>query len=233
MQAVQLPPMLDGLSPQQLLLQASEAFGSDRVQWLHARLWQRYCDEHVDFVAEGRLLIGPKNCARLEWTICTGGAQSEIIVVSDGYALAHALIGQVASQSLTALDDREIATVLSEKGCGGPQGLLADLSARMNDVAMDTGQWNGQEVIRLQGNLKEPVGQGSGQRVCLFLDAQTLWPIRVEQWSGRAEASILIWQFEFREPRLNSALSDAECIREFTFPQLDTIMLSSSGSKLR
>ncbi|MCI0378436.1 MAG: hypothetical protein L0215_12575 [Gemmataceae bacterium] len=242
-QAVQLPPTLDGLSADQVMLQATAAFGSDRVQWLHARLWQEFRDEHIAFIAEGRLLLGPKHCARLEMTLRTGAAQSEILVVSDGYALARALEGQVESQSLTGLEEQEIAAILCEKGCGGPPGLLADLKARMIDVQMDTGQWKGQDVIRLQGNLNEPVGQGAGaaelpaadrkrvpRRVCLFLDAQTLWPIRVEQWISRAEvpslseprplgSGTLVWQIEFREPRLNSALSDTECIREFTFPE--------------
>jgi hypothetical protein len=55
------------------------------------------------------------------------------------------------------------------------------------------------------------------QQSVLYLDAQTLWPLRVEWWGAErpTHVSKLLLQTEYRAPVLNQPLSDERCAAEF------------------
>ncbi len=214
---------------------ALERLAPDRLAWLKVKLWQRMADATTAFEAEGTLLIGPKDCARLDLSVRTGGIPGHWLVVSDGRALAHMVqLGSedptVICQLLTPTPDPEApppplpADVLRDLGCGGPYPLLKDLRTRLRNLAVQTGRLQGRPVVRLQGRLdpaQAPPAAGTAVRAdfCyLYLDAQMLWPARLEWWLGDpTHGARLILEMEFRDPQLNRPLSVSECIRAFTY----------------
>ena len=233
-----LDARLRELAPRQLLERAAAALASDKVQWLQIKTWQRQMDEELSFEAEGRLVCGPNNCARLEMTVQAGNGPAQVTMISDGVAFAKVV--KLPNQSAKIATERfspeqkdgskpftseQIAQVLKAKGCGGPHCLLENLLEVLFDLKADTGTWEDRPVIRLSGSVKEgpPVPLEfrltTPPQVChLFLDAQTLWPHRVE-WcvaNGKQTATVLL-QVEFREPVLNKPLSQEECVREFSY----------------
>jgi hypothetical protein len=226
---------LGNLTPRQILAQAAAALAPERNPWLRVKIWQKQVDDGVSFEAEGRLVRGPNQCARLETTVHSGPNPTALVTVSDGVALAHAcrLPGQ-----LTELTTRRFTTpakkpmpppqidlVLNEHGCGGPYCLLKDLESILDDLQAVPGIWKDKRVIRLTGSVKEntklspAMQRAASPRVCaLYLDAQTLWPHRVE-WRSlrRPEEGFLFLQMEFRDPEINHPLSHEDCVREFTY----------------
>jgi hypothetical protein len=94
---------------------------------------------------------------------------------------------------------------------------LLNLAVGMTEIAVDLGLWRGQPAVRFQGKLADP--QAAPAHVCGYLDAQTMWPLRLE-WrhlTRKGLAPFPYLQMEFRDPVLNQPLSFEECSRVFTF----------------
>ena len=212
----------DEATGEQLLNRALENLAPGRMAWLHTRVWQKMIDREAHFEAEGTLTLGPHHCARLELTMRPGG---KLLVVSDGHALAEVV--RVAGEPPAVIgdplptDDRD--TMLRDKGCGGPRTLLADLRQKLRQPKLQTGRLRDAAVIQVKGELDATVPEELRTEVpvqfgYVYLDAQTLWPHRVE-WRGRDRAGQLrtIVQVEYRDPVLNRELSLAECARVFTY----------------
>src|SRR5207302_946625 len=160
-------------------------------------------DTQVSFEADGRLVRGPNQCARLEMTVHGGSQPTTVITVSDGVGLARICrpAGQpaeVVTQKFTTRAEtppaaQEIDEILNTHGCGGPHFLLRDLEEILENLRMERGLWNGKPVIRLEGAVKEnPPSEARPAlwpRTCyVYLDARTLWPYRVEWWGAEAAA---------------------------------------------
>lgn len=230
------PPNFTHDDPKQLLVRAAATLDPQRVPWLVVKTWQKQVGGEMSFEAEGRLVRGPNHCARLDMTVRASGEPSSVVVVSDGVCLAHACRpagkrGDVASQRFlspakTQLNGPQIEQILNAHGCGGPHQMLKDLAAKLDNIQLDMGLWDGKNVIRLTGSLKAGSTDPSENqltirpRLCrVFLDAQTLWPYRVEWWAARQpdEAGQPFLQLEYRDPRVNQPLSHEQCVREFTY----------------
>ena len=95
----------------------------------------------------------------------------------------------------------------------------------LDNLKMVHGTWQDKPVIRLSGSLKESSSTSEPRfvvppRICqIYLDAQTLWPHRVEWWAfqEQEQGAFLLLQLEFRDPRINQPLSHEACAREFTY----------------
>ncbi len=228
---MRLAPDFAGQSAEQLLAHAVETLDPQRVPWLIVKTWQKQVDDEMSFEADGRLVRGPNHCARLDMTVRRDAEVTKVMVVSDGVGLAHACRSanqradvksqRFLSPAKTPLDGPQVEQVLSAHGCGGPHRLLMDLANKLNTMQSDSGVWHGKSVVRLTGSLKAGDSGLTGEpRLCrIYLDAQTLWPHRIEWWSPgqRGDAEHLFLQVEFREPQINQALSHEECVREFTY----------------
>src|SRR5262249_47178257 len=118
-----------------------------------------------------------------------------------------------------SLDKRE--RLLVAKGCGGPHAILADLKTRLKELSLATGMSGGAAAICISGQLDcDPSSLSQGKplarpaRTCrLYLDAQTLVPMRIEWWGTGG----LVLEIAFSDVVLNQPLSHEECVREFTF----------------
>jgi hypothetical protein len=225
---------LSGQNAGQVLDQALARCAPDRLTWLHVKLWQRMAAHATTFESEGTLQLGPNHCARLDLTVFTGVTPGRWLVISDGHAIAQ--VTQFGSEAPTAVSqllapppepDQPAplppAQTLSNLGCGGPYALLSDLRMRLKELTTDTGRLQGRPVVRLRGRLDPapPSPQGATDRAdfCyLYLDAQTLWPSRIEWWvaDGRRGSRLLL-EMEYRDPQLNRPLSMPECIRAFSY----------------
>jgi hypothetical protein len=222
------------LTPGQTLAQAAAVLAPEKSPCLRVHTWQKQNDPAVSFEAKGRFVRAPNHCARLEITVHAGPKPTNIVVVSDGVALARACsVGgrspQVSTRPLTAtgqkpLSSQEANSALRAHGCGGPYCLLKDLQRALDNLQAAPGVWKDKRVIRLTGSVKEAHGAADDPfaawpRFChVYLDAQTLWPHRVEWWAATAprEPGSLFLEVEFRDPD-TSPLSEADCIREFTY----------------
>ncbi len=230
-QPAPVAPGLEKLDGPGLLEKALAALAPNRVRWLRMKTWQKLADDELSFEAEGRLVLGPNHCARLEMTCRTGPKTGQYLVVADGVVLAQVLRlpGQSPQVSNQPLFDKETGApaipldqLFRDKGCAGPYPLLCELQRKLTDLQVQTGHWQNRPALLLTGNLP-PTGPAGNQfanqfampprRGLLVLDPQTLWPLRLEWWGDHS----LLLELEFRDPEINQQLAHADCVREFTY----------------
>jgi hypothetical protein len=236
-QPISLAPDLSdvGSSASSLLDRAVARLAPARLTWLKVTLWQRMAGSDVPFESEGTLQLGPQHCARLDLSVRTGAIASRWLVVSDGNAVAHVVqlgagAAKVKSQLLKPAVEHGQAPpppagqTLRELGCGGPHALLVDLRGRMRDLTAQTGRLDAKPLVRVHGRLDAAqlaphAGTAVAADFCyVYLEAQTLWPARLEWWGHDVKASPrLLLEMEFRRPELNRPLSLDECIRAFSY----------------
>lgn len=208
-----------------VLRKAVEKLSPERAPWLKTKIRQTMTGAESRFVAEGFLQRGPNHCVRLEMSIVTEGQSSRLIVVSDGEMIAEArLFAQqkpiVVVERLPADGGAAKDQFLAVKGCGGPCALLEQLHRQILNASLQTGVLGDKPVIRVRGDLAP--GQGGNDAVpasarscCVDLDANTLWPHRLE-WHGLAPGNALL-RIEFLDPELGRELSTEECLRLFSY----------------
>jgi hypothetical protein len=224
-----------GVDAGQLLQKALEKLDPQRTPWLKTKIRQTMCDVDSTFVAEGYLQRGPNHCARLEMDILSGGKKGRLIVVSDGELIAQVneLPGMPAKVdvhklSITGQPRDDESTLkhkhLSDKSCGGPATLLAQLRRQLQNARLQTGLLQKTPVIQIKGDL-EPAAMSvcagvkrTVRQARVYLDAKTLWPHHVEWWGGdNVETPGLVLRIEFLDPQLNRELSVDECVRLFSY----------------
>lgn len=209
----------------QLLDRVLAALAPGRVTWLRTKVWQKMIDAGAEFTAEGTLVRGPGGCARLDVAIRVGdGAGGRTLRVSDGHALAEVLHHDGAEPKVTAhllpAGAAERDVFLRDHGCGGPIALVKGLRQRLREMRLETGLLWSRPAIRVRGKLDaaQAPGETPAESACVYLDAQTLWPHRLEWWGqGGKDGPRLVLQMEFRDPELNRAPSLQECVRLFSY----------------
>jgi hypothetical protein len=198
-----------------------------RVTWLRTQLWQKMNDARSEFELEGTLDLGPGLLVRLDLEVRTVSGSGRCLTISDGHAFVHVrrlsgCLPEVTSQLLPLGNGAtaERMEYLENQGCGGPHALLTALRRQLRDIRLETGVLNATAVIRLGGQLDHAAGAEDilTSHAFLYLDADTLWPQRVEWWSARVGDEPLV-ALEFRRPALNRALSEEECARLFSYPE--------------
>jgi hypothetical protein len=224
----------------QLLDQAIAHLSPGRVTWLHTQVWQKMSDAQIDFEAEGTLDLAPGQSARLDLTVRTQGVTGRLLTVSDGHALAQVRqMGGASPQVDSVLlpivtpwldgNSPQRLKFLDDKGCGGPAAILAGLRRHVAQFRLQTGKLQGKDAIQFQGELTGEVKSTALQTntpprsVVLFLDAQTLWPHRVEWWGQDPRLGMrAIVEIEFRQPVLNREVPLQQCAQLFSYHPADT-----------
>ncbi len=88
-----------------------------------------------------------------------------------------------------------------------------------------TGVWSAAPVLK-----NEASPDGVPDRCLLLLDADTLWPCRVEWWGPTAEGKglLCLMRMELRDPVFNHPMSPEECARNFTFDPGTAVVVDES-----
>jgi hypothetical protein len=225
-----------GLDARQLLQKALEKLAGQDAAWMKTKIRQTMADADSNFVAEGFLQRGPNHCAHLEMDVVRAGKRGRLLVVSDGEIVARVrkmpdALPVVVVERLPALaeDSQEKDAgvkeeFLARQCCGGPAPLLAPIHKHLRNARLRTGLLQDTPVIQIQGELSPdsaPVCIGAKNlpsRAHVYLDAQTLWPIRLEWWGvDRTNSPQVVLRVEFLEPSINRELSVAECMRMFSY----------------
>ncbi len=215
--------------------QALQALDPRRLPWIKTHFWQRVEVPGLNFESEGLFLAGPNRRLRLDLKVHVGGTDGLLQVVSDGATLWQsekigAGTGTVSkvelNQLLDGLTPPSRAAQLREEfyqaqGFAGVEPLLRSLRSQVRFTRRDAIRWRGRPILKLTGvrSRSEPL-QGPWPalvaRQCrLFLDAESLWPHRLEWWGPvpSAPGDVLLMQMEFRNPVLHQAQPE----NEFTF----------------
>ena len=218
-----------------VLDRAVAALDPARVQWLQAKVWHRAECEDFCFQACGRLLTAPGERSRYDLNVKVGKSVGELRVVCDGQGLWQSLrVGgnkaMVRRWELPATPEQAAARLqlLRSYGFGGLAPMLRGLRECARGARSAPLRWNGREVIVVALAIPNVEGESAADYVparlqlrqcCLFLDAQTLWPHRVEWWGAEdaGRPNRLLMQTEYRGAVLNQPLSAERCAAEFTF----------------
>jgi hypothetical protein len=190
---------------------------------LRLTIWQRVHGE-AGFEAEARVVLAPRQCARMDMTITAGASTLEQKVISDGQALACISVRDgketVRGHSLPA--SRAVREhLLSSHGCVGPAPFIKRIKHAVPSWTVNRATMNERPLLRLTGPIDETVAQqlgAAGASWCqVTLDADSLWPMRVELRRETEAGRRPAFEIEFRAPELDPALSPDECARLFTY----------------
>jgi hypothetical protein len=203
----------------------------DKADWLHTKIHQVMHGPDAGFVAHGFLQRGPNQCARLELEIVRRALRTQVLLVSDGESVAHVerLPGAKPSAAIAPLPALAEGHAVREaflagRGGGGPVSLLQHIRHHVRNARLLTGLCDGAAVIQVQGSLDPALTPAFSALnlatldVCVYLDAKTLWPRRIE-WSGagpRRPAGPLL-DIDFLAPSVGIPQSDDECARLFSY----------------
>lgn len=213
----------------QLLDEAAARIGPARVAWLETAVWQQVELQGLAYQAEGRYLAAPGRRTRLDLRTRLGDTEGEVRVVSDGTALWQ-------GSRIGGGDWEGVGKIGLPAGPGGDGShgwsfaglspLLQGLRTQMVWGRRELVRRGGREYHKLTGTWADapkttprdgPWPEGLPRQCRLYLDAETLWPARVEWWGPDPprEGECLLVQMEFRDPVLNRPLPAEQCIRGF------------------
>lgn len=207
-----------GIDAKELLRKAVEKLDPKRTPWLNTKIRQTMTDGGSNFVAEGYLQRGPDHCARLELHI---GKEGRMLTVSDGtmVAIERRTPGEKPVVEVTRLPEGDAPareSFLHKHACGGPEALLAQFEKQLQNATLQTGRLQNLPVILIKGDLTLDVNKARHARI--YLDAQTLWPHRLESYGAGNHGSLRqCLRIEFLAPTLNHELSADECARLFSY----------------
>lgn len=228
------PPAYSSFLPQSaeaaggsLLDEVIAAHSPERVQWLRMTVLQKNFD--ANFQSEGRFLLGPDCRRRLELEVHGDTASGKILAVSDARTLCQArwikgAKADIARSPLPENDPPARHRCLQENGLGGPSTLLEIVRQHLSAAVKQEGICQGRKAIRLSGawnpdaNLKTFPAGLSPTHCAIYLDAESLWPFRIE-WLGCQSAGnrqVLLLQMDFRDPVINQPLSTAAAAEMFS-----------------
>jgi hypothetical protein len=219
------PPRLVGII--EPVESGSETILADAIRqleknpWLAVEIHQRKTDQGK-WSAEGALQRGPNGCARLELTIRSGELPpSRCTMVSDGRVLAQVIAvadrkPDINGWQLPTGDDREV--MLTRYGCGGPLPVLRRLAKSVTTWDVRHRRVDERVFVEVTGILAGGADPDGSRVARLTFDPRTSWLERVEWWSDPPESGgKLVFEQEYRQPRLGRELSIEECARVFSY----------------
>jgi hypothetical protein len=209
---------------------AVAALAPERVGWLECKLWQQGMCEDFTFQACGRLLTAPGQRSRFDVNLKVGGTVGELRQVCDGKSAWQSLRLGDETTAVTALDGSDQharAVYLGQNGISGPAATVSHLRDKMRGTRCMRQRWKNQDVFVIAGALPGMLEGGEvtprfqARQAVLYLDATTLWPLRIEWWGNDRPGKPLqlLQQTEFRDPVVNQPLSNERCAAEFAKPQ--------------
>jgi hypothetical protein len=217
--------------------------GPEKTAWLEMTLWQQVDAQGLSYQAQGRYVSGPDHRLRVELDTYVGATRGQLRIVSDGHVVCHVTRSAEDAPTCSQLRLPEVLAVLNvpgtprrvsddfyrEQAFGGVVTLLPGLRQRLNWVRKETVRRGGRVFVKLTGTWTPaeaaalcPPGQpwpaGLPRQCKVYLDADTLWPHRVEWWGPDPPrpGEALLAQAEYRDPVLNQPLSPERAAREFT-----------------
>jgi hypothetical protein len=217
---------------------AAAAVEGRRAGWLETTVRQRVRVPELEYEADGRYQSAPGSRFRLELRTRAGKTTGTVVAVSDGASVWRARrVGDgdwtgVRRIGLTQLLDHPGATPerRDELQRGptftGPAPLLRNLQKRMVWVKRAAVTRDGRAAVELTGVWPASSAQpdvasppGMPDRCRLYLDADTLWPRRVEWCGPTAGGKTLgcLMEMELRDPVFDRRLTAEECARTFVF----------------
>jgi hypothetical protein len=224
----------------ELLDRAIAALSPDNVRWLECKVWQQGICEDFSYQGCGRLLLAPDHRARFDMNVKVGKTLGQLRLVSDG-KIVYQSLGMGADKPIVSHQDlpsnkakesQPLAAARSrfllDRGVAGPVSVLVHMRQCLKTSAFVRSQWSSYDVYVIAASLcEEPIFDCPGigvvaprfrpRQVVLYLDAQSLWPHRMEWWGAEkvSQPSRIILQTEFRDPALNQPLSTDRCAAEF------------------
>ncbi len=222
----------------EILDRALAAWAAERVQWLEAKIWQQALCEDFSYQASGRLVTGPGDRSRFDLNVKVGGTLGELRLVCDGRTLSQSIrLGddKATVQRWDLAGGKEVGRakesqtearlrLLREQGFTGLAPMLRLLRERGRGMRHAQVSWKGQEVfvigVALREEQKAPTAVQPRYQIrqcCLYLDAQTLWPHRIEWWGSDKpdRPDQLVMQTEYRGPVINQPLPPERIAAEF------------------
>src|SRR5262249_38329239 len=146
-------------------------------------------------------LSGPDHRLRLDLQVRAGNAARRMQVVSDGHTLWQIDQCGPAERAVSRVNLKPGLGTLYSRGTSGrrpeefyshqwfagPAPLLQDLRPTMTFTRCQPARWREHDVLLLNGVRSQPPAEKTWPdflpRQCrLYLDAQTLWPYRLEWW---------------------------------------------------
>jgi hypothetical protein len=174
--------------------------------------------------------MAPGDRSRFDVNVLVGTTHGQLRQVCDGRTLqCSTRVGDdtpvVMRCSLPGTGRTEF---LQEQGFAGVAPLLRSLRRALQNVQCQKRDWKGLDVIVISGIWPQETERSAGlpkefkpryqpRLCCIFLDAQTLWPHRLEWWGSEQpnQANTLLVQTEFRNPVINRVLPPEQCAAEF------------------
>lgn len=227
-----------------LLDRAADTWRPARISWLECGIRQQVMAPGLSYTGEGRYLLAPGYRFRIEVQTHVGGTVGKLLMVSDGlnvWQASRAGDGPWENVSHLGLDEvfaaldgpsgspRVRSEFLESPNFSGIAPLLRTLRCRMLwvghqakrhediDVIEVTGAWPA-STLRERAPADKPWPAGLPRRCRISLDAQSLWPHRVEWWGpGEGTSDALLAVTEFRSPVINHPPPAEQCVRAFEF----------------
>lgn len=221
-----------------LLDQVIASLSPERVQWLRMTIVQKMIEEN--FQTEGHYVLAPGQRLRLEMKVKGNDVAGNVLVVSDGVELFKARWSEGAQpraikKSLPdgdpALDPKSRRELrdgfLHDAGYGGLLPLLKQIREHLEEPVQQAGVCQSRKAIRLYGAwnadenaLKKLPAHWRARQCALYLDAESLWPFRIE-WIGAPrprDPLVVLMRMDFRDAVINQPMTDAEIATAFHFP---------------
>lgn len=225
-----------GIDARQLLTKALAKLGDVKAAWLHTKIRQTVCNADTSIVAEGFLQRGPNQCVRMEMEVVRDGVHSRLVMVSDGEILAQvqklpggkpiAVVERLPAVTPEASEKSQAAreAFLDGKSCGGPAALLRPILQHLQAGKLQTGLYHDRPVIQLNADLDpSKILAYSAMKLaalsaCVYLDAKTLWPVRIEWWGAdNARTARPLANSEFHDPIIGLPLADEASAHMFSY----------------
>jgi outer membrane lipoprotein-sorting protein len=223
------PAPVANVAAMKVLQQALEAASPDRLGWIRADVWQQAHTAGLTYQSEGRYLAGPKQRLRFDLHVHCDRSEGELTCISDGNVLWTTQTFGREPRVVSKVELATVADLMKELGAppaacdfflrcqsfAGPQSLLIMLQKQVVLTSVQAARWNGRLVRLLTGVVSSDRTAETplpASRCRLFLDAQTLFPLRVEWWGQDEDREALLMQLEFRNAERLSGADPAQFV---------------------
>jgi hypothetical protein len=207
---------------------AIDQLNPDKLGWLETTLWQHIKVQGLAFKVHGQYLSGPGHRVRMDLTVDIGSSSSRLLIVSDGKTVWDVTSIGKKEKTVGKWDLKAAEEILGAPGSSpqvaeqfyssrslfGIWPLLQNLRKQMQITKQEAVRWKNREAYKLTANWIPDIARNltiqgpwpaSAPRVCyLFLDKESLWPMRLEWW-GPVQLNgpdKVLMEMEFRDPKI-------------------------------
>ncbi|HEV3203376.1 MAG TPA: hypothetical protein VGY77_03285 [Gemmataceae bacterium] len=230
-----------------ILEEAVRVLDRKNHDWLETIFWQQADLQGLTFQTEGKYLSGPNYRLRLDLKVYLGDSAGTMLVVSDGITMWERFqIGKSEKGEIRKMDLKKVLETVNspnmidqvrneffqKQSLAGVAPVLKNIQQQMIVTRMESMTWQGKKIVQLtlvwsEGTTKNfyspkvPWQNFLPRQCVLNLDAdpQSRWPHRLEWWgpAGTADGDALLFQVEYRNPKLNQPPPKEQWEGLFTF----------------